>query len=318
MTIATTTYHRSQHLGAAELLPESAGCPWCGGRDRVPLSRLQERPDVDLLECRGCHACSASLMPTEATLAAYYGSYYDDENFKAGAGAKVTIGDPRRMGRSLARWMESRATLQAIRILDFGGGDGTVAAKAAAELLRAGVISHAHVTVVDYNDETAHSPNPQIEIERFRDLDEIPAREFDVVMASAVLEHIPDGRRAVDRLLELVRPGGVFYARTPQMAAFVRLADRLGLRLDFTYPGHVHDLGQRFWEDLFNSPAMAAQFGIVLSKPSLVEACFRQAPLRALLVHACKLPWYLLGRRWSFVGGWEIVVESRLLARATE
>lgn len=318
MTIATTTYHRSQHLSEAALLPENAFCPWCGSRDRAPLARLQERPQVDLLECGGCHACSASRMPTEATLASYYGSYYDDEQYQRTAGVKVTIGDPRRMGRGLARWMKSRVEGHAIRILDFGGGDGTVAAMAAAELLRGGLISQAHVTVVDYNDETAPAPDPRIGIEHFRELDPVAGRQFDVVMASAVVEHIPEGRAAVDRLLELVRPSGVFYARTPQMAAFVRLANRMGLRLDFTFPGHVHDLGQRFWEGLFRSPALAARFGIVLSKPSLVEACFREAPFRAMMAHACKLPWYLLGRRWRFVGGWEIVVERRLPRKPSE
>lgn len=311
MTIATTTYHRSRHLSEAELLPASPGCPWCGSRDRVRLARLQAQPEVDLLECRNCHACSASRMPTAATLASYYGSYYDDDQFKTDVGVKVTIGDPRHMGRSLALWMRPRVALRALRVLDFGGGDGTVAALAADELLRTGAVASASVTVVDYNDETMQPPDPRIGIEHFRELDQVAGRQFDVVMASAVVEHIPDGRAVVDRLLELVRPGGVFYARTPQMAAFVHFADRLGLSLDFTYPGHVHDLGQRFWEGFFSSSAMAGRFGIVLSKPSLVEACFRRAPFRATMAYLCKLPWYLLGRRWQYVGGWEIVVERR-------
>lgn len=316
MTIATTTYHRSRHLSEAELLPVTTGCPWCGSRDRVPLTRLQAQPEVDLLECRSCHACSASRMPTAATLADYYGSYYEADRFKTEAGVKVTIGDPRHMGRSLARWMSPRVAFRKLRILDFGGGDGTVAVLAADELLRADAVASVSVTVVDYNDETIRPSDARIGMEHFRELHQVAGREFDIVMASAVVEHIPEGRMAVDELLELVRPGGVFYARTPQMAAFVQLADRLGLRLDFTYPGHVHDLGQRFWEGLFSSPTMAGRFGIVLSKPSLVEACFRHSPFRAMMAHLCKLPWYLLGRRWGFVGGWEIVVE-RLAQRTS-
>jgi phosphoenolpyruvate carboxylase len=54
-------------------------------------------------------------MPTEATLASYYGSYYDDDLYTAEAGVKVTIGNPKKMGRLLAQWMLSRAALQAIR-----------------------------------------------------------------------------------------------------------------------------------------------------------------------------------------------------------
>jgi SAM-dependent methyltransferase len=310
MTITTTNYHRTKHLGEDDLLPLSAGCPWCGGSQRKSLVDLQSEPNVSLLECHSCHAVSESRMPTPAALAHYYGQYYDDAQYDR-SGEKVTIGDSLHMGRSLARWMQGRDSNGHLIVLDFGGGDGTVAAVAVQELLNQGHIKSGQITVVDYNNMIVSSNDPRIVIVHAPTLAYLTARKFHVVMASAVIEHIPDGRATLDELLSLVAPGGAFYARTPQVASFVRLSRYIGIRWDFTFPGHVHDLGQRFWEGLFSRPSMAKDFGIVLSKPSLVEARLADAPMRAMMAYLFKLPWYLLRRHWGFVGGWEITVTRR-------
>ena len=254
---------------------------------------------------------SASRMPTDEALGRYYGAYYDDAQYRK-RGEKVTIGDSRHMGRSLASWMKCRAVDRRLRVLDFGGGDGTVAALAVEELLRQSVIESAEILVVDYNDKIEPRADSRIKMGHAKTLDAVVDDDFDVVLASAVMEHIPAGRSTMDQLLRRVRPGGVFYARTPQVASFFRVCRPLGIRLDFTFPGHVHDLGQRFWEGCFQAPDLAPDFNIVLSKPSLVESRLMEAPIRAIVARLFKAPWYLLGRHWSFVGGWEIVVERRI------
>jgi SAM-dependent methyltransferase len=249
-------------------------------------------------------------MPTPVALACYYDEYYNDAQYVK-SGERVTIGDSQYMGRSVARWMRGRDSNGELKVLDFGGGDGTVAATAMQELLNQGYIESGQITVVDYNNTIACSSDSRMIISHAPPLKNLPTRDFHVVLASAVIEHIPDGRATLNELLNLVAPGGAFYARTPQVASFVRLSRQIGIRWDFTFPGHVHDLGQRFWEELFSAPAMAKDFEIVISKPSLVEAKFADAPMRALMAYLCKLPWYVLRQRWGFVGGWEITVTRR-------
>ena len=309
MTISTTIYHRGKHLREEELHPADPACPWCGGRQREIISSLQQDPSVSLLECPECFATSASRMPTNEALANYYASYYAPEKFEK-MGAKVTAGNPRRMGAHLSQWMEGRAQDQVLRVLDFGGGDGTVSAQAADVLCRREPsLRRIEITVVDYNTTPATSPNPAISLQHRPNLDSLPAGRFDFVIASAVLEHIPEAKATLAQLLSFMRPGAGFYARTPFIVPIFKLCQRLGLKMDFTFPGHVYDLGQAFWEKQFASPPLDGNFRVLSSRPSIVETNFKEDSLRTIAAYLCKFPWLLFGRKWGLVGGWEVAVE---------
>src|SRR5262252_103427 len=68
-------FHSGLHLSEGELESAERVCPFCLSESgRFPAFRLQSDPDVDLLSCESCGACSASRMPTPDALRSYYAS----------------------------------------------------------------------------------------------------------------------------------------------------------------------------------------------------------------------------------------------------
>jgi hypothetical protein len=79
----------------------------------------------------------------------------------------------------------------------------------------------------------------------------------------------------------------------------------------------MHDLGQTFWEFYFTKEQRGA-FQILESRPSIVETTIRKHFLRTLAAYSFKAPWYLLGKSYKCVGGWEIFVRKALQERMSE
>ena len=79
------------------------------------------------------------------------------------------------------------------------------------------------IVVVDYNNDLITPAHLRVTLSHKSTISEIPEREhFDLVLASAVLEHLPEPAEITRKLLGALAPGGFFYARTPYMAAFPR------------------------------------------------------------------------------------------------
>jgi hypothetical protein len=110
------------------------------------------------------------------------------------------------------------------------------------------------------------------------------------------------------KLLNSLCDGGRAYFRTPAMSAAIKLAAHFGVHIDFTYPGHIHDMGQAFWDNVLKSLDIGSGFRLIRSRPSVVETEFRVHPSRTVIAHALKWPWYLLRHRYTVVGGWEAVI----------
>jgi SAM-dependent methyltransferase len=167
------------------------------------------------------------------------------------------------------------------------------------------------ITVVDYNETLTPNNDPRISLEHYRTLDSIPPGLFDFVMASAVIEHIPHPRLILDRLSDLLRNEGIIYFRTPYAQPFLKISNFLKLNLiDFSFPGHVHDLGMDFWESGFVKVLYPNEFKILGSNPSLVETSFKDSFFRTLTAYLLKSPWYLFGNSYKLVGGWEIFLQK--------
>lgn len=291
----TTPYHAGKHLRADELEPPAGRCPSCGSRaERRAVHRIQDDPVVDLLTCPECGISSASRMPTSGALEEYYGAYYGADD-----GDQVTFSGVERFARHIARFCPDGAN----KILDFGGGDGAVALALARILAGRGATPE--VTLVDYAEP---QPDAAFPIERITELEDVRG-EFDVIVASAILEHVPDVGDAIRRLWRLGRPGAVFYARTPYWAPMLRLAPSI----DLTFPGHVHDMGPAFWNRFIGT--LELEGDLLASRPSIVETSLSQAPARTAAAYLLKAPSHLecLVRRgdwrrplWGFVGGWEV------------
>lgn len=234
-------------------------------------------------------------MPTADALTAYYAHYFQP------SAPKLTHDSPERFARHIASFI--REPRRDMTITDFGGGDGGMAYSLAQILADRGC-SSIEINVVDYV-ECIASRNPRITIKAQRPGTPIPIA--DVIIASAVLEHLTDPLESLTQLFRSLGRDGLLYIRTPAVAGFLELATACGRQLDFTFPAHLHDFGQHFWENVLSLVPEGSRFEVVHSAPSLVETDFRHHPLHTLAAHIAKAPWHLIGRRYPFVGGWEIV-----------
>jgi SAM-dependent methyltransferase len=298
--VSAAAYHAGKYLPEEDLLPESLVCPWCrfsGARNRV--LPLQRDPDVWLLECPRCHARSASRAATESALDAYYASYFPD-----GTEQCVTCGSPGRHAKHILRYVKTTAS--PIAMLDYGGGDGSISHAVATEISRP-----ANIVVVDYNEQLVSSENPLVTLAHARTLDDVSGT-FDLVLASAILEHLPEPAEITRRLLYMLNPGGFFYARTPCVVSLLKLFSRMNLSYDFTFPAHFHDLGQDFWSNILSTIGVdSEEWRIVASRPSVVETSFSDKPVRTAVSYAIKAPWWILRGTYAFTGGWEVFIERR-------
>jgi SAM-dependent methyltransferase len=268
---------------------------------------------VFLLFCPNCAGFSASRLPTEEVLRAYYSAYYQQGIFQDAE--KVTFDEPQRFAKHLARRAKPFLRRQDPRILDFGGGGGNLSVSIARLLLEDGA-SHVHVVLVDYNAELAGGDSQDISLECHENLASASAKDCDLVLASAILEHIPYPQEDFTRLLSAVRPGGVFYARTPCVASLFRILQRIGLPVNFTYPPHVHDMGEAYWSRILRLlPPPFQHYSVVWSRPSIVETTLRKNPMRTVAAYVMKAPWRILGNRYQFVGGWEVLIRRPLESR---
>jgi len=295
-------HHKGIHLNEDQLLPPNTACPLCLREGiRQSVLTLQDNPRVDLVACE-CGCYSASRMPKPEVLEDYYRRYYDN------TGETATFHGAQRFGVHLYGMLQS-SQRSAMRILDFGGGvDATLSRAVAREFVRKGT-ERVEIALIDRSASCPHDWGA-ITVDCYRELPPA-AQDFDIVIASAVIEHIPSPRSVLIVLLNALRAGGGIYFRTPVVSSLIRLTSRFGLPMDFQYPEHLHDMGQAFWEQLIDCLRLTDSFSIVKSQPSIVQEDFRTHPLRAALAHAMKSPWYLFRSRYTMVGGWEAVIIRR-------
>jgi len=294
-------------------------CPVCGSSAyRKQLTRLQEVPAIDLLECGVCGAASASRIPLPEVLDRYYSKYaYDGGDTRS----QITFHGAERLARHI--WFgAARAGLAIsgrLSLLDFGGGDGSVGI----EVGRLYAPGRASVLVVDYERPKCAGPRERnVEMRWARSLEDEKG-SFDLVVASAILEHIPRPEATIRRLIALMRSGGILYARTPYVAPMLKVlegAGRLtGLPLSkmksFGYPGHIHDMGPAFWSRIDKTFSLGVD--VITTQPAIPQIAFSQRPVRSLASYIFKLPAQLevlAGNpvpRWRYVGGWEAFLRKR-------
>jgi hypothetical protein len=297
--MSVSVHQRGVHLSENELLPEDGACPICtytGYRRQVIA--LQRDPTVYLLACR-CGCMSSSRMPQSTVLSDYYSRYYSE------TGGTATFDGSDRFARHLFRLL-SDAPKNCLRILDFGGGVDAAISKSLARRFKERGTRSVEIALVDYNASCQRDWDVAT-VDCYRSLQEA-GEGFDLVIASAIVEHIPYPRDTILGLLNSLRARGRAYFRTPTVASIIQLAGRFGVDIDFTYPAHLHDMGQAFWENLPASLGLERDFSLIWSRPSITETEFGKHPSRTAIAHAFKLPWLLLRNRYTMVGGWEAVI----------
>ena len=297
-----------RQLEEEELLEATGSCPLCESTERYHGFWLQRAPDVALLRCRRCGGASVSRMPTRAALDALYANFYLAEQE-----AHVSFGNVDRFGKHLLAYCDALTQHSQLRILDYGGGDGSISVNLAEKLAGRGV-ARVEVVVDDYDPNLATPAKAGVTVCRAADLPEGTDARFDIVVASGVIEHVPDPVGITRGLLAQLKDGGRFYARTPHVIPFMQLSGSKAVEHFFPFPAHLHDLGQHAWEYCFEHTLADTQCTLVASRPSIVQTSFDQNWKVALASHVMKAPWYLLGRIYPLVGGWEVVAQKQASA----
>ena len=144
-------------------------------------------------------------------------------------------------------------------------------------------------------------------MEKLKDL----SKKYNIVLASGVLEHIPQMNKVVKSLFSCIEKNGFFYARTPFMSPFKKVFRNI----DLPYPAHVHDLGASFWNRFIDTFQLKAK--LLVSRPSIVETEFSKAFFITLISYLSKFPAKLETKLlrnkkdmlWNYYGGWEVVVK---------
>ena len=181
-----TCFHKGSHLSEPDLCEEDIHCPICQSTNRINRTILQEAPEIYLKQCLNCFAVSASRLPTKKTLDLYYSSFYESND------TKITFDDPKRFGRHLFDQTHKYLTTgkKTLSILDYGGGIGTISIELAKRYLDSGV-PEVKVTIVDYEQTAIISDSPNLVISRYSTLSEVKGQIFDIIIASAIIEHLP-------------------------------------------------------------------------------------------------------------------------------
>lgn len=142
-------------------------------------------------------------------------------------------------------------------------------------------------------------------------LNDVDVKEkFDLIIASAVIEHLPKPADDIKKLFILLRMGGYIYFRTPYVYPLWRDLKRIGITYYMDYPIHIWDLGGKWYENLASYVKYEKKdIRLILSKPSVVEESFKNNFWLALVSYILKAPWYVC-HRWSYVGGWEAIYKK--------
>ena len=242
-------------------------------------------------------------MPRQEVLDDYYANYYSPEQ------EKITFASVRQFAGNVLRTIDISKLPTRVRLLDFGGGDGTLAHAIAQRLIAGDPDRRVDITLVDYQP-PAFDDEARIRFTHHQRLESV-AGLHDLILASAILEHIPGVHDVFHKLFSLSAPGGYFYARTPYIVPLCRIFRRM----DVTFPAHVHDMGAEFWNRLGETFGLSAT--VIASRPSVIESSLTCQPMRAIAAYLMKMPARLEAAIrqnaakdpwWKLVGGWEIVL----------
>lgn len=308
--VHATLFHKGRHVTIADVYEAKTRCPICEStNNRKKVIDLQDSPHIYLLMCNKCYGISASHMPKKETLNYYYKSYYAEQ--KKEQINLVTFHNMKRFAKHLLKYINISdfSEERKIRILDYGGGDGTLSIMIAQDIIKRLEFLTVDILLIDYNKEI-NFKSDKIQFSYSDQLSDAHEK-FDIVICSAVLEHITELHEVLNDLFKLVSEKGYFYARTPYITPFMKIIKNI----DFTYPAHVHDLGPMFWNNIINTFSLKAK--IILSRPSINETQLSRAFFRTLAAFIFKFPAYIettifKNRKspiWKFVGGWEFILK---------
>lgn len=277
-------------------------CPFCCSIDIAWIGTIQQSPQINAIKCNNCKIGFADRQPSGEYLMDYYKEYYEYSN-------KGTTIESKRLSKHIIRQIGKLPYSENYSILDYGGGDGSVSLILGEFLIDKGLAGKISIVNVDLFHKFNNTRSREITVEHLQSLDELTSdRRFDLVIASAIFEHVKEPRKVSFQLLGLLNPLGKIYFRTPYIFPFFRTLKNFGIGIDIQYPGHLFDMGNLFWSSFLSNLNLNNDFQLEKSHTSLVETQFKDEPIKATLSFLLKLPSTIIKNRYHFVGGWEVII----------
>lgn len=292
-------------VSAEDLGNRASSCPFCNGIKLVGTgTNVQTEPVVEYLECHNCFAYFTDRAPTASYLAKFYhNTIYEGTISKSDALAirlaNSILGGPVHEVLTV--------TSSRLHVMDFGGGSGSLGLAIKHRLGR----PDTRITLVDLYEPRGYSGIDFLTPEEL-----LSSRDssFDLIVLSAVIEHLAQPGAVIADLYQRVRTGGFIYFRAPSLFPLGKLRPNL-----LRWPEHLSDLPPRFWHELPRSLGWKVE--IVKSCPSQTSDRFRDNFLAALLANFMKLPGYLEASmseltdwryrpKYQCAGGWDIVYQK--------
>lgn len=277
-------------------------CTFCYSSHVNKILTLHLNPEVNYFFCKDCKVSYTDKQLSEKSTQELYSNYYDDHSLKTGIESNV-------LGEHLFRFFSSKKMqTSTIRILDFGGGDGSIA-KYLGEKLRNNKLCEIYSIDVFDVYECEHKIK---DIHYFTSEEDIKSNTYDIVIASAVLEHLNAPMAKLLLLFNAMKSKGYFYARTPYRLPIKMFLMNLKIKkVGMQFPWHLFDMGRPFWESL---PKLFLtrhdiKINVVKSRPSIVQTTFKEHKKKYLFSKILKAPAYLF-KNWNLVGGWEVFIEK--------
>jgi hypothetical protein len=293
-------------------LEQRVKCSFCDSTTYRVVGKVKNDITIQLLECDNCSLVSTNYVPSTSFLQKYYTEMFPEfvEKYNSKHQALVTFSNPNRFASRLVTLLPVDFCQRAnMKILDFGGGDGSLALAFSSFLNQS---TQVEITVINFGVALVELSSPNVKIKK---LQSIPTLEkFDLIIASASLEMLPTFGETLKSLLNvLADEKSNMYVRTN----YIQPIRRLIPFLDVAFPAHLHDIGAEFWYKFANLERN--RYKVIRTETPISELDFRGFPLRWLIVTLLKLPSRLesrlfpfkLKRYWKFVGSWEVVVSLR-------
>jgi 2-polyprenyl-3-methyl-5-hydroxy-6-metoxy-1,4-benzoquinol methylase len=238
--------HRVMSGGMKFVARTGTACPSCGADDGAVVDR--KKVITSLRRCGSCKLLYRTPNINEEENLSHYNDG-GDFDFAARPPSDEQLAALLETGfRDCEGYLGSQLTvLQALgckegdRLLDFGCAWGY----RSWQFARAGF----HVQSLEINKHTCDFARTKLGVDAHSSLDELTP-PFDVCFSNHVLEHVPTIRATIDRLWEMVRPGGLFVAFTPNGSSAAR-TNNYGMWHSMWGYGHPIFLDECFYDSVF-------------------------------------------------------------------
>lgn len=186
-------------------LVDNKKCGFCGCRKFNVLKQYSKRPDIYFIKCKKCGAVTYNKLYAQEALDKLYADYH---YFSENKGHSVTFYGTDRFARHLSGFVDFSGR-DRIRILDFGGGNGAVSYFTAKQIKKKNPNMLVEITVVDYCGELYRTDDRDgIVMKKAFPIYEVRG-EYDFIIASAIIEHLPDLGADIKKLFSCLRGGGI-------------------------------------------------------------------------------------------------------------